>query len=125
LLGVAFTAGTLILTDTLGSAFDAMHTDNHANIDLAVRRTASFGSGPDAERDRIPVPPRPRSRRSTVSRRPPVAPADGRSSSDPAALLGDVTSGVDPFGENWIVDPQLNPWRLVDGASRRWVPSRR
>ncbi|HSM67219.1 MAG TPA: ABC transporter permease, partial [Ilumatobacteraceae bacterium] len=116
LLGVAFTAGTLILTDTLGSAFDAMHTDNHANIDVAVRRTASFGSGADAERDRIPG-----SVAAEVASVDGVAAAGGRTSGwaqlvgPGGALLGDVTSGVDPFGENWIVDPQLNPWRLVDG----------
>jgi putative ABC transport system permease protein len=117
LLGVAFTAGTLILTDTLGSAFDAMHTDNHANIDVAVRRTASFGSGADAERGRISG-----AVASEVASVDGVAAAAGRTSGwaqlvGPAgALLGDVSSGVDPVGENWIVDPLLNPWRLVDGV---------
>jgi hypothetical protein len=94
-----------------------MHTDNHAGIDVAVRRTASFGSGADAERDRIPVPSLPTSRRVDG-----VAAAAGRTSGwaqlvgPDGELLGDVSSGVDPVGENWIVDPQLNPWRLVDGA---------
>jgi putative ABC transport system permease protein len=117
LLGVAFTAGTLILTDTLGSAFDAMHTDNHANIDVAVRRTASFGSGADAERDRIAG-----SVAAEIASIDGVSAAAGRTSGwaqmvgTGGDLLGDVTSGVDPIGENWIVDPQLNPWRLVDGS---------
>ncbi len=117
LLGVAFTAGTLILTDTLGSAFEAMHADNHANIDVAVRSAASFGAGPDAERDRIAA-----AVVHEIESVDGVAGVAGRTSGwaqlagPSGALLGDVTSGVDPVGENWIADPDLNPWRLVDGA---------
>jgi putative ABC transport system permease protein len=116
-LGVAFTAGTLILTDTLRTAFSAMHPGNHAGIDVAVRKPASFGTGPDAQRDRIDA-----SVAGDVAAIDGVAAASGRTSGwaqltgPDGELLGDVSSGVDPVGENWIGDPDLNPWRLADGA---------
>jgi putative ABC transport system permease protein len=116
-LGVSFTAGTLILTDTLGTAFSAMHADNHDGIDLAVRRPASFGSGPDAVRDRITA-----TAATEIGAIDGVSATAGRTSGwaqltgSGGALLGDVSSGVDPVGENWIADPQLNPWVLRAGA---------
>jgi hypothetical protein len=117
LLGVAFTAGTLILTDTLGTAFGAMHTDNHAGIDIAVRRPASFGTGPDAQRNRVEA-----TLADDVATIAGVVAAAGRTSGwaqltgPDGELLGDVSSGVDPVGENWIDDPRLNPWTLAEGA---------
>ena len=117
-LGVGFTAGTLILTDTLRSSFGAMHTDNHAATDLAVRRTASFGSGADAQRDRMPA-----SVVRDIAAVDGVESAAGRTSGwaqlvgPDGTLLGDVSSGVDPVSESWIADHRLSPWTLVDGAA--------
>lgn len=116
-LGVAFTAGTLILTDTLRTSFRAMHADDHASTDLAVRRVASFGAGADAQRDRMPM-----NVVSDIEAVDGVEAAAGRTSGwaqivgPDGNLLGDVSSGVDPVGETWIGDDRLNPWILVEGA---------
>lgn len=118
MFGVAFTAGTLVLTDTLRESFDSMHADSHAGIDLAVRRPASVGSGTEAVRDRVDA--------NVVAK---IATLDGveavagrttgwaQLSGADGVLLGDVASGVDPVGENWIADPHLTQWRLVGGAA--------
>lgn len=117
LLGVAFTAGTLIMTDTLRSAFSSMHTDNNAGIDIAVRAAASFGTGASAERSRVSD-----GLTSELAAIDGVHAAAGRTrgwaqlSGADGTLLGNVASGVDPTGENWIADPQLNPWVVTEGA---------
>src|ERR687898_703196 len=42
MLGVAFMAGTLVLTDTIGKTFDDLFTDAYAGTDAMVRAEASF-----------------------------------------------------------------------------------
>lgn len=117
LLGVAFTAGTLVLTDTLGTSFETMHVDANADVDLVVRSSASFGNGVDAVRDRLDTDLIP-----TIATTPGVDAAVGRTTGwaqlvhPDGSLLGDINAGVDPIGENWIADPRLTRWRLTDGA---------
>ena len=45
-LGVAFMAGTLVLTDTIGKTFDDLFGDVFRNTDAVVRAEAAF-EGPD------------------------------------------------------------------------------
>src|ERR687883_280543 len=49
MLGVAFMAGTLVLTDTIGKTFDNLFADVYKNTDAIVRAKAAFegpqGSG--------------------------------------------------------------------------------
>jgi putative ABC transport system permease protein len=52
-LGVAFTSGTFVLTDTLGRVFDTLFQDVTKNTSVTVQGTSSLGSG---EQDREPVP---------------------------------------------------------------------
>src|SRR5699024_10144644 len=40
-LGVAFMAGTMILTDTMGATFDGLFATSNEGIDVVVHRTAS------------------------------------------------------------------------------------
>src|ERR687886_1931542 len=42
MLGVAFMAGTLVLTDTIGKTFDDLFGDAFKNTDVAVRQVAAF-----------------------------------------------------------------------------------
>src|SRR3954467_7549196 len=42
LLGVAFMAGTLVLTDTIGKTFDDLFADVYKNTDAVVRAEAAF-----------------------------------------------------------------------------------
>ncbi|CAN5211234.1 ABC transporter permease [soil metagenome] len=59
-LGVAFVAGTFILTDTLNHTFDSLFTQANAGTDVVVRAKAAFtdtGDGPSGGgsiRERIP-----------------------------------------------------------------------
>ena len=39
-LGVAFMAGTMILTDTMGKTFDGLFATSNEGIDVVVHRTA-------------------------------------------------------------------------------------
>ena len=55
-LGVAFIAGTYVLTDTMRAAFDDLFSSTTDGIDVAVRGEAEFTSAL-AETDRPPVPP--------------------------------------------------------------------
>lgn len=55
-LGVAFIAGTYVLTDTMRAAFDDLFSSTTAGIDVAVRGEAEFTSAL-AETDRPPVAP--------------------------------------------------------------------
>ena len=44
LLGVAFMAGTLVLTDTIGTTFDGLFADINAGTDVVVRGAQSVNS---------------------------------------------------------------------------------
>lgn len=53
-LGVAFVAGTLVLTDTIAKAFDDVFATAQEGVDVEVRAEASEIGGVGEERERIP-----------------------------------------------------------------------
>jgi putative ABC transport system permease protein len=53
-LGVAFVAGTYVLTDTMGHAFDEVFTQATAGVDVEVRAPVSFTGQASIDRGRIP-----------------------------------------------------------------------
>lgn len=58
-LGVAFMAGTFVLTDTLGNVFDDLFADVNEGVDAAVRSRPAFdetAGGPGTQVTREPVP---------------------------------------------------------------------
>ena len=58
-LGVAFMAGTFVLTDTIGKVFDELFADVNRGVDVAVRSRPAFdekAGGPGSEEVREPVP---------------------------------------------------------------------
>ncbi|MGC9671132.1 ABC transporter permease [Planosporangium sp. 12N6] len=55
-LGVAFVAGSLVLTDTSGRLLDAQFRTTAAGVDLTVRGAAAFGSAMGVEVQRDPLP---------------------------------------------------------------------
>ena len=58
ILGVAFMAGTFVLTDTLGNVFDGLFADVNRGIDVAVRNKEPFkdtAGGPGTQIPREPV----------------------------------------------------------------------
>lgn len=120
-LGVSFVAGALVLTDSLGRAFDDLFSSVGANVAADVRgtttRAGSFQTGDDARR---PVP---------VSTLGTVRGVDGVAEAQPgvtgiAELVGRdgevVGSGGAPtFGLNWVDSPALGVGHLVSGRAPR------
>src|SRR5207344_1152385 len=53
ILGVAFIAGTLVLTATINKTFDGLFTNIYANTDAAVRQKAQFDLAFGAGRGRL------------------------------------------------------------------------
>ncbi len=53
MLGVAFMAGTMVLTDTIGSVFDQLFTDTEAGTDAVVRGRAEIETDFGAERPSV------------------------------------------------------------------------
>ncbi|HET6771638.1 MAG TPA: FtsX-like permease family protein, partial [Actinomycetota bacterium] len=54
-LGVAFVAGTYVLTDTMEQAFDDVFTQATAGVDVEVRAAVSFTGQTSIDRGRIPA----------------------------------------------------------------------
>jgi putative ABC transport system permease protein len=117
LLGVAFMAGTLVLTDTVGKAFDDLFTDINAGTDVVVRRSAGVESefGPDV---------RPRVSDELVSK---IAAVDGVADAEGdvggfAVLfdrqgepIGLSDTGPPTLGFNWQEVDELNPLVIAEG----------
>ena len=89
ILGVAFMAGTMILTDTMGKTFDGLFATTNEGIDVVVRResasTATMASTSGSESTRRP---RRRARASTASTPRPARSRASPSSSTPTARRG-------------------------------------
>ena len=86
-LGVAFMAGTQILTDTMGKTFDGLFESANEGVDVVVRRAAAVESAFEGEvRERVDTAtldqdPRP----STASTPPPARSRARPPSSGPTA----------------------------------------
>ncbi len=117
-LGVAFMAGTLILTDTVRRTFDELFADVYAGTDAVVRSSEVISSpfGPD---QRGPVP---------ASVLEVVEATDGVAAAEPAVTFiaqivtpdGDVlggTNGPPSFGVNWSNVPGLAVFSIAEGSA--------
>ncbi|HEY7007990.1 MAG TPA: ABC transporter permease [Jatrophihabitantaceae bacterium] len=117
-LGVAFLAGTLILTDTMSRAFDQLYSKVSAGTDVAVREHAAYGTtdGEGASHSPVSAAVLP-----VVRQVPGVRAADGTVSG--YALITDAHghailpgAGADTHGGNWVTDDGLRgDVRLRDG----------
>jgi len=118
IIGVAFTAGTLVLTDTMKSIFNDLSAGVYKNTDAVVRATAVF-NGPNQMGEQRPnidaslVP--------ALSHVPGVAAAEGsvlgytRLIGKDGKPIGNPGSGAPTLGGNWGTVPGLNPFHLVSG----------
>jgi putative ABC transport system permease protein len=117
-LGVAFMAGTLVLTDTFGQTFNDLSAGVYKGTDAVVRATAVF-NGPQFTGEQRPFVNA--SLVSTLSRVPGVAAAEGsafgytRLIGKDGKALGNPASGAPTLGGNWNQVAALNPWRLLTG----------
>jgi len=120
LLGVAFLSGTMVLGDTLSANFDKLFAEVSAGTDVVVRSSDAL------EIDRGPDDARAMLDESVVDK---VAGVDGVASAEGqvvgyGALVdkdGDPVGGNGPprLAGSWITDPDLNPYKLVEGRAPR------
>ena len=117
-LGVAFMAGTLVLTDTFGQTFNDLSAGVYKGTDAVVRATSAF-TGPQftgAQRPFVDA-----SLAGTLSRVPGVAAAEGsaygytRLIGKNGKALGNPANGAPTLGGNWNQVATLNPWHLLAG----------
>jgi putative ABC transport system permease protein len=119
LLGVAFMAGTLVLTDTIGHTFDDLFANVNAGTDAYVRGEAAFSeSDMGDQRARL-----------DASLADQIRTVDGVAVAEPSIQayaqivdkdgkpIGDPGMGPPTFGGNWLVDDGLNPFELAAGRA--------
>lgn len=114
-LGVAFLTGTLIVSDTLSSSIDRFFQQAYGGTDVVVRSASQVANGTTAPRDNIPA-----SIVETVKSVPGVAVADPviEGSGQLLDQSGIVVQTRGPRrATNWIQDPTLNPYHVVDGRA--------
>jgi putative ABC transport system permease protein len=120
MLGVAFTAGTLVLTDTVTRTFDSLFADIYKGTDVVVRGQQQF-EGPNnsgAQRPRVPA-----SLLDTVRRVDGVKAVDGsvlgyaRLVDKRGKAMGDPASGAPTLGYGWSHVTALNPFTLSRGRA--------
>src|SRR3954452_22882607 len=116
-LGVAFMAGTFVLTDTIRTSFDRLFADVNAGTDVLVRAKSPFEGGTfGTERPRVPTALVER-----VAAVPGVAAAAGRVQgyAQIVGTEGKVLGGTraPTFGYAWIAAPGLSPSRLAEGTA--------
>ncbi|HEV2452377.1 MAG TPA: FtsX-like permease family protein [Streptosporangiaceae bacterium] len=117
-LGVAFMAGTLVLTDTLGQTFNDLSAGVYKGTDAVVRATAAF-NGVQNTGEQRPFVAASLVRR--LSRIPGVAADEGsvfgytRLIGKNGQALGNPAAGAPTLGGNWNQVAALNPWHLVAG----------
>lgn len=119
LLGVAFMAGTLVLTDTVQRSFDDLFADVNDGTDAVVRGESSQSSTESGEqRARIDA-----SVIETVAAVDGVAAAEGQVQGYAQIVgadgdaIGNVSTGAPTFGASWMQDDGLNAFDLVDGRA--------
>jgi putative ABC transport system permease protein len=127
LLGVAFTSGTLVLTDTLGATFDNLFSDVYHGTDAVVRsstvvKTSLEGAGNGNTRGLVSESYIPQ-----IEKVPGVAAVAGSVSAGGSTggyaqivgkngkALGNPNRGAPTLGGGWVDSPALNPYRLYSG----------
>src|SRR5213080_4888266 len=117
-LGVAFMAGTLVLTDTIGKTFNDLSSGVYKGTDAEVRAKAAFTGGMyiGAQRPFVDA-----SLVRTLARVPGVAQDEGsiygytRLIGENGQVLGNPAQGAPTLGGNWNQVAALNPYHLLAG----------
>lgn len=118
LIGVAFMAGTLVLTATIGSTFDGLYADINAGTDVVVRGAQSVNAGFGDVRAAVPE-----SVLATVQGVDGVRIAEGNVNGYAQYVgrngkaIGNPNRGAPTLGFAWSDDQSLNPLRLSSGTA--------
>ncbi len=116
-LGVAFLAGTLLLSDTLRANFDRLFTQADSGTDVVLRGATQIGSG-NATRTGVDAGLLPRVRAVPgVADAQPFLEGYGQLLGRDGKPIGG--NGPPTQAANWVGDPALNPYRLVAGHAPR------
>jgi putative ABC transport system permease protein len=116
-LGVAFLAGTLLLSDTLRANFDRLFTQADSGTDVVLRGATQIGSG-NATRTGVDASLLPRVRAVPgVADAQPFLEGYGQLLGRDGKPIGG--NGPPTQAANWVGDPALNPYRLVAGHAPR------
>ena len=119
MLGVAFMAGTLVLTDTIGRTFDNLFSDVYKNTSAVVRAKAEFDGPNNSGQQRARVDA---ALVGTLRGVDGVDVAEGetfgyaRIVGKDGTALGNPAMGAPTVGSNWSENKQVNPWRLFAGT---------
>ncbi|MGY6501065.1 MAG: ABC transporter permease [Acidimicrobiales bacterium] len=116
-LGVAFMAGTMILTDTMGKTFDGLFATSNEGIDVVVHRAATVDGEFVDVRERVGVDVVEKIR--SVDGVDAVAGSiDGLAQIVAADGTATKTDGIGgTMGVAWIDDERLNPFQLSSGRA--------
>jgi putative ABC transport system permease protein len=119
LLGVAFMAGTLVLTATIGRTFDGLFTDIYSSTSAVVRGTQAFTpqtnftsqrSEIDASlAERVHAVPGVAEMRSVIEGYAQLVGSNGKAIGTPAA-------GAPTLGEAWNDAPGMTPYHFLPGG---------
>jgi putative ABC transport system permease protein len=113
-LGVAFLAGTLLLSDTLRANFDRLFTQADSGTDVVLRGATKVG----AERTGVEASLLARVRSvAGVADAQPYLEGYGQLLGRDGKPIGG--NGPPTQAANWVGDPALNPYRLVQGHAPR------
>jgi putative ABC transport system permease protein len=117
-LGVAFLAGTLVMGDTLDKNFTSLFTETNAGTDVVVRRASAIDTNFDSQRGVI-----------DASLAKEIARVEGVAAVSPSVSGygqirdkdGDALGGNGPptLAVSWTENPDLNPFKLVEGRAPR------
>ena len=117
-LGVAFVSGSLIYTDTLKKTFDDLFSQTSPDVVVSAKQAFTSGSGSGVGGDGSATIPA--ATLATVQRVDGVERARGSVFVNGVQVVGKDGKtlgqpGVPAFGSTWSADPDLSPFRLVEG----------
>ncbi len=124
LLGVMFTSGTLVLTDSLQGTFDDLFSNVYANTSAVVRSnqnveggvefgsTPTRGTMPDSRVDEVAAIRGVAQAEGAINGYAQIVKANGKA-------LGNPNQGPPTLGGNWMTDAGLNPYQVVQGHAPR------
>jgi putative ABC transport system permease protein len=116
MLGVAFMAGTMVLTDTMGRSFDALFASANADVDVVVQQPETIESELGDGRERVPA-----ATLATIQGLDGVRAAAGSLQGFAQLVKADGSvSSLDglgmTIGANWIPE-ELSPFDLATGRA--------